>query len=258
VGKKQVEFEEFDTIEENLKDYKKKRVNPFAIIITIASFLVSTYSIARLYPLYVEAIVPGIVVPGIYLNQGFEGLYIGVPQEGSLVIDGEEVDLSNLKEETGIMYTLFVPMNKQEAKRQLNKARRFLYTQNYSVTPWFGYTIELNEDETKEYLVLVSSAFERIKDIEAPLNHEFVQLAKQLVICRTNTYYNFEQCDFNGLVVGNHSQFPHISEDLLNRYSYEIDLKNHLIRFEIFKEYVQSKGYNLEDYLPNPNVWTRR
>ena len=225
VGKKRVEFEEFDTIEENLKDYKKKRVNPFAIIISIASFFVSMYGLARSFPLHVESIIPGIVVPGIYLNQGFEGLNIGVPQEGSLVIDGEEVNLSKFKEETGIMYTLFVPMSKQEAKRQLNKARRFLYTQDYSVTPWFGYTIEFNEDETKEYLVLVSSAFEMIKDIEAPLNHEFVRIAKQLIICQTNTYYNFKQCSFDGLVVGNHSQYPHISEDLLNRYSYEVDLK---------------------------------
>lgn len=256
MGKKRVEFEEFDLIEDNLKDYKKKRPKPLIIIINIVLTLLSIHSLARIYPLYVEAIVPGIVVPGVYLNQGFEGLNVGVSQEGSLVIDGVEVDLAKLKEEYGILYTIIVPMSKQEARRQFNKLKNFTYNLDYTITPMFGYTIELDEEETLEYWMLVSSTVEMIKEIDAPINQEFVGLLQKLIECRINPNINVEQCFF-GYVVGNFSQYPHISEDLLKRYSYEIDLKSQLIRFEVYKKYVESKGYNLEDHLPDPNVWKK-
>jgi hypothetical protein len=256
VGKKRVEYEEFDLIEDNLKDYKKKRPKPLIIIINIVLTLLSIHSLARIYPLHVEAIIPGIVVPGVYLNQGFEGLNIGVPQEGSLLIDGVEVDLDKLKEEYGILYTIIVPMSKQEARRQYNKLKNFTYNLDYSITPMFGYTIELNEEETLEYWMLVSSTNEKIKEMNAPINREFVGLVQELIECRINPNINVEQC-FLGYVVRNFDQYPHISEDLLKRYSFEIDLKLKLIEFEIYKAYVESKGYNLEEHLPDPNVWKK-
>lgn len=257
VGKKRIEYVEFDLIEDNLKDYKKKRVKPFTIIFSIVSFFFSMYSIARIWPLYVEAIIPGIIVPGVYLNQGFEGLNIGIPQEDSLVIDGVEVDLMKLKDEYGIMTTIIIPMTHQEAKRQYNKLRSFTTNQDYSVTPMFGYTIEFDEKETLEYWMLVSSTFEKIKTMDAPMNHEFVELVQKLIKCRINPNINVEQC-FPGYVVGNLSQHPHISEDLLERYSYEIDLKSELIKFEVYKEYVESKGYSLKESLSDPKVWKSR
>lgn len=257
VGKKRIEYEEFDLIEDNLKDYKKKRVKPFAIILSLVSFFFSVYSIARIWPLYVEAIIPGVVVPGVYLNQGFEGLHLGVPQEGSLMIDGVEVDFVKLKDEYGIMTTILVPMSQQEARRQYNKLRNFTHNQDHSITPMFGYTIEFNEEETLEYWMLVSSTFEKIKTMDAPMNHEFVELVQELIRCRINLNINVEQC-FPGYVVGNLSQYPHIFEDVLKRYSYEIDLKSELIKFEVYKEYVESKGYILKENLPYPKGWRSR
>jgi hypothetical protein len=256
VGKIRVEYEEFDLLEDNLKDYKKKRPKPLIILFSIVSTLFSIHSLARIYPLHVEAIIPGIVFPGVYLNKGFEGLNLGVTQEDILVIDGVEVDLVKLKEEFGIMYTIIVPISKQEARRQLNRFKNFTYNQDYTVTPMYGYTIELDEDETIEYWMLVSSTIEMIKEIETPINNEFVGLVQELITCSINPNINVEQCFF-GHVVGNFNQYQHISEDLLKRYSDEIDLKSQLIKFEVYKEYVKSKGYNLEEHLPNPNVWKK-
>lgn len=259
VGKKRVEFEEFDTIEENLKDYKKKRVNPFAIIISIGSFFVSMYGLARSFPLHVESIIPGVIAPGIYLNQGYEGLNLGSPTEGLMNIDGIEVDLATLKEEYGIFFQLVIPISPQEVENQNRKIRLFERYQNYQVTPHFGYAIQLDFDEQKEYYKLVTDYARVFKEMSFTHNNEFMTLLQDITTCRYNEYFEYEQCGIS--LYRFRTDYPYhpiLNTTLFERYEDEIELKANLFFFEVFKEYVESKGYDLNESLPNPNVWTRR
>ncbi len=259
MGKKQVEFEEFDTIEENLKDYKKKRANPFVIIFGIVSFLASLHSLARIFPLHVESIIPGVIAPGIYLNHGYEGLNLGSPTEGSMIIDGVEVDLNSLKEEYGIFYQLVIPMSQKEVDNQSFKIRLFERYQNYQVTPHFGYAIQLDFDEQKEYYKLISDYVRVLKDMNFTHNHEFMTLIQDIISCQYNEYLKLDQCGFSLYWFReNYPYHPLLSTPLFERSEDEIELKSKLFFFEVFKEFVTSKGIDLKESLPNPNVWSRR
>jgi hypothetical protein len=259
VGKKKVEFEEFDTIEENLKDYKKKRTNPFVIIFGIVSFLASLHSLALSFPLHIESIIPGVIAPGIYLNHGYEGLNLGAPTEGSMIIDGVEVDLNTLKEEYGIFYQLVIPMSQKEVENQDRKIRLFERYQNYQVTPHFGYAIQFDFDEQKEYYELVSDYVRVFKEMSFAHNSEFMTLVQDITTCRYNEYFKFDQCGISLYWFKvDYPYHPLFSTSLIERYEDEIELKSKLLMFEVFKEYVTSKGIDLRESLPNPNVWTRR
>lgn len=260
MGKRKVEYEEFDLLEDNLKDYKKKRPKPLLILLSIVSTLLSFFSLARIYPLYVEAIIPGVIVPGVYLNKGFGGLNIGVPPVGSMMIDGIEVDLKELKEEHGMMYIFIVPMSKQEIDRQLKKMVNFLLYKNNSnnINNLYGYTLELSDADNKEYFMLMSLSIKAFKESEINLNREFVEYLQESITCYYDSNNIFEGCDFyDSRSENDYLEQQDSPNNLRERYSDEVYLKRYVFMFGMYKEYVESKGYNLEEHLPNPNVWKK-
>jgi hypothetical protein len=251
--KKIEEYEEFDTIEENLKDYKKKRRKILWALLNVVGILVSIYQLALGFPRHVEQFFPGLVL-GVPLNEGYAGLNLGIPAEGTRLIDGLEVDLAQLKEESGIYYHLVVPMTKQEAKDQLKKSSNFNKGQDWVLTPMYGYTLNLSYEEHKEYQLLFSSYMEAIKNDEIPIKTGFTNLIKELVECELNNHFEIVLCGYSWNLDEYYAYTQGVSQEVINRYKHEFKIKTDIFRFAVYKEYVQSKGYNLEDYLPDPIV----
>jgi len=252
--KKIEEIKEFDTIEENLKDYKKRRRKTLWALLNVVGLLVSTYQLALSFPRHVEQFFPGLVL-GVPLNEGYDALNLGIRAEGTRLLDGKEVDLAQLKKESGIYYHLIVPMTKQEAKDQLKKSSNFSKGQDWFLTPMYGYTLNLSYEEHKEHLVLFSSYMEAIKNDEIPIKTGFTNLIKELVKCEPNNHYQIVQCGYSWNLDDDYAYTQGVSKEVINRYKHEFKIKKDIFRFVVYKEYVQCKGYNLEEYLPDPNVW---
>ncbi|MBS3991614.1 MAG: hypothetical protein KGZ51_06025 [Erysipelothrix sp.] len=145
-------------------------------------------------------------------------------------------------------------MTKQEAKDQLKKSSNFNKGQDWLLTPMYGYTLDLSYEEHKEHLLLLSSYMEAIKNDEIPIKTGFTNLIKELVECELNNHYQIVQCGYSWYLDEDYAYTQGVSKEVINRYKHEFKLKTDIFRFAVYKEYVKSKGYNLEDYLPDPIV----
>ncbi len=182
-------------------------------------------------------------------NKGFGGLDLGVMPEGAREVNGKVYDLAQLQEEYGVYYPLVVPMTKEEISKQYQKLVLFLTKTHDNTTAFsnFGYNLKITdmpEGTITEFNNIETNIFRKLYKGEIMPSNPFMQIVQKNTSCWTG---EFAGCQMHPSIEDGIYDF---SRETIREYSNEYFLRFWLFKFEIWNRFVESKGYNLEDYIP--------
>ena len=183
-------------------------------------------------------------------KKGFNALELGVLPEGTREVNGKVYDLSQLQEEYGVYYPLVVPMTKEEISKQYQKLVLFLTKTHDNTTSFsnFGYNLKITdmpEGTDIEFSNIRSNTVKKIYKGEIMPSNPFMQIVQKNTSCWTGEFAGCQM--YSNIESGIIYEF---SKETIREYSNEYFLRFWIFEFEMWKRFVESKGYNLEDYVP--------